>query len=621
MALAVRIGGNQMTQFRLSAAMWKWLISALALLCAISLITELRHAFRPLLVEHRHGSLGVTLIDEFGASRDGQGTYFLRIDRLAPGSPLLAAGARPGDRLKYDRIEDRWRKFAIGETIGLAFFQANGERHVTAVAQAAAITFSEYVDYGGRCLLALPGLLFSLLIGFKQAEAKAYRALSLMFIAMTLTFYYTFNYSPAGPGFALAKFASTASFALIWYCGTVFALHYQPYRQTGLRHWLTRAFAPYRALVFITTAYAVWYALGKEAPLLWLAIFLSLVGGMFMVTASLVDGWRQCAGETRQRHLWLLLSLGLGAVPAMLVWIPALDWSFHGMRIIIMAMFAGEFLMYVGLAYAVLRYRIFNFDFAISRALVFSVVSLLLVCSFGLVEWLSKSYLHGGGGQHGTARNSLFIDAALALSAYLVFHKMHRSLERRVERIFFRKWHDNEEKLRQYVRQAAHITTVDALLASLCTAMDRFTAQAGCAIYLKQPNGGYALATGTLEHAPARVDADDGLAAALRADMSPLPHDHLHSEVPGDLTVPMSHRGTLNGFITLGAKAEGHSYRPDECEVLSFTAHQIGLDLHALRVEALEHELQQLEHKTQQQSAEMLQMAGRRKHARQLSGS
>ena len=52
------------------------------------------------------------------------------------------------------------------------------------------------------------------------------------------------------------------------------------------------------------------------------------------------------------------------------------------------------------------------------------------------------------------------------------------------------------------------------------------------------------------------------------------------------------HAGTLNGFVLLGRKPNGESYRPDEVELLEFAAHQVGLDLHALEVEELRRELQ-----------------------------
>jgi hypothetical protein len=372
----------------------------------------------------------------------------------------------------------------------------------------------------------------------------------------------------------------------------------------------------HRALAFGTSAYALWFGLGNEAPFL-LPLFGAVIGiGMAICIASLVDGWRQSSGEVRQRHYWLLLSFAAGAIPALLAWIPALDAAYQGARYSMMAMFAGQLLMYIGLAYAVLKHRVFNFEFAVSRMLIFSVVSVLLLCTFGLVERLSSSLLHGGG--HADAPTiTLVLDSLIALGVYLVFHHMHGRVERWVERIFFHQWHENEHRLRLYVRQAAHITSVDALLISFRTALERFSGQAGCAIYLKQADGDYELAAvSTLPDAPSRMQTDDEIAVALRADMAP--QQLTQGTAASRLALPMNHRGALHGFVLLGAKRDGEDYRPDECEALDFATRQIGLDLHALKVEILEREVQKLTHDSELQCTELRLMAGRRKAPREL---
>jgi hypothetical protein len=602
-----------MTQFRLSTPTWKWLVCCLALLSAALLVIEFTHAIKPVLIDGAHGTLGAALVDQI-ANDEGQGTYRLRITSLTPESPLLAAGARPGDAVRFDRYLDRYRKLVPGERVGLTLYQGALSRPVSVVALSAKISFDEYFDYCGRFLLTLPALLFGLMIAFKQSEGRSYRALSMTFIALSFSYYFGFNYSPASPSFALSKFINITSYSLIWYGCVVFALSYQAYPQTAPRAWLERLFPWYRAQVFATVIYATGFAIGMETPLLWLLALLSAVGGLGLSIVSLVDGWRHSAGEIRQRHLWLLLSFALGSVPAMLTMIAPLDAAIQGTRVTVMMYFIGQLLMFIGLAYAVLRYRVFNFDFAISRAVVFSVVSVLMLCTFGVIEWLYASVMHGGG--HGGGKNSLLVDAALALAVYLLLHKIHGKLEHGVERVLFEKWHVNEHKLRSYVRHAAHITTVDALVESFGDALDRFTGHAGCAIYLRQESGAYVLAAGTLEGAAAIVDSNDSAAVALRTELAPLFVHQMATVLHGELVLPMCHRGVLDGFVLVGSKRRGESYRPDEFEALGFAAHQIGLDLHALRVDALQRELGELERKAGRQADELLLMAGRRRSSR-----
>ena len=522
-----------MTGFRLSKATWKWLICILTAISAILLVVEARHGFGALVLKHEHGTLGGTLDDHIGLSPESQGTYVLRILSLDPHSPLLAYDAKPGDRVRYDRFVDRFRRFQVGESIGLTLIQPSGERHLVVRAVASPIPFAEAFDYAASFVMSVAALLFSFLVGIKQGGGRAHRALAMTFCALSLIFFITINHSPAGPVFYASKLLCLATYPLIWYWSLSFALNYQPYAEGRLRKWLKRIFPVYRLLAFATSGYAIWFGLGKEAPLMLPLTGITVAAGLTMTVLSAWEGWSQSTGEIRQRHRWLLLAFAVGTIPSLLAWIPALDAGYDGMRWITLIMFVGQFLMYVGLAYAVLKHRVFDFDFAVSRMVVFSVVSILLLCTFGVVERISSSMLHGGG--HANAPTiTLVLDGLIALAVYLVFHHLHGRVERWVERIFFHEWHDNEHKLRLFVRQAAHITSVDALIAAYRSAIDRFTGQAGCAIYLREPDGAYRLdANSTLEQAPERIGTDHSIAVALRSDMTPQRYAHLQSGCGG----------------------------------------------------------------------------------------
>lgn len=599
-----------MRGFRLSAKAWKWLICILCASSALLLLIEVGYGFDAL-ASGKQGTLGAALDDNIGLYPESDGTYVLRILQIDPNSPLQPI-AKVGDRLRYDRPIDRWRRFQKDEVIGLTVLdQQNHAQHLSVKAVQTEIPFAEKFDYIGRLVLVLPTLLFSIMIGIKQGEHHAQRALALTFCALNWMLYITINYSPAGFTLVLSKLINLTTFPLIWYWCLVFVLHYQPYGESRLRRWLWRALPWYRAAAFATAGYAFWYGLGNEAPGLLVCIGILIATGMTLTGLSLIDGLNRSGGEIRQRHRWLLLSLAAGSIPALLTWIPTLNAGYEGVRWAIMTMFAGQLIMYGGLAYAVLKHRVFNFDFAMSRMAIFSVVSGLLLCTFWLVEQISSSVLHGSG--HTDAPP---ITLGIAFVAYMVFHHLHAGVERQIERVLFHDWHENEGKLRLYIKQAAHFTTVGTLLDSFRTALDRFTAQAGCAIYLKQPDGNYDLATNnSLTGAPQKINIDDTIAVALRSEMARQQIDL--PNLPGQLALPMGHRGTLSGFVVIGTKRGGENYRPDECEVMDFATRQIGLDLHALRVEALEGQVMELTHQTEKQGHELQLMAGRRKGPRQ----
>jgi hypothetical protein len=65
--------------------------------------------------------------------------------------------------------------------------------------------------------------------------------------------------------------------------------------------------------------------------------------------------------------------------------------------------------------------------------------------------------------------------------------------------------------------------------------------------------------------------------------------------LPGALALPMTLRGELQSFVLLGQKPDGGTYRANEIAVLEFAAHQVGLDLQALRSDQLEAQVRELE--------------------------
>ena len=55
------------------------------------------------------------------------------------------------------------------------------------------------------------------------------------------------------------------------------------------------------------------------------------------------------------------------------------------------------------------------------------------------------------------------------------------------------------------------------------------------------------------------------------------------------ICAPMIYGTDVRGFVLFGSKPEGADFRPDEVELIGWATVQVGLDLHALRIEQLEH--------------------------------
>jgi hypothetical protein len=238
------------------------------------------------------------------------------------------------------------------------------------------------------------------------------------------------------------------------------------------------------------------------------------------------------------------------------------------------------------LAYAVLRQKLFDLNFALNRTVVYGVVSFILLAGFGLAEWAVEHLIpeawHEGGP---------FISAAIALALFLSFHRLRDWVERHVERLLFNSWHSNEKALRRFVAAAGHFDQAQSLCRAFAEEIRRFAQDAEAALYLRLQSDAYRLCAGKLAGARRDYADDDWAFALMRAERAPVKLAQAHSSLPGVLTLPMLDQGTLTGFALLACKPDGTDYRPDEVELLGWAAHQVGLALQAQHAHELEERL------------------------------
>ena len=235
------------------------------------------------------------------------------------------------------------------------------------------------------------------------------------------------------------------------------------------------------------------------------------------------------------------------------------------------------------LAYAVLRQRLFDLNFAINRTLVFGSVTFTLLATFGLLEWGVEHVIpeawHEGG---------QFISAGIAVGLFLTFHRLREWFEHQIERLFFSSWQKAEAALRRFVESAGHFEQVPALCKGFHGALGKFAPGAGEAIYLRETGGAYRLECGSLDGAPEAYAEDQPAFALMRAERRPIDLVQTDSALPGELALPMLDQGALLGFVLVGPKPDGTHFRPDEVHNLGWAAHQVGLDLRALHARLLE---------------------------------
>jgi hypothetical protein len=586
----------------LSAGAWKALLVLVALFVTGLWLTELWYAPRTL----SPGAAGTLGIKYHELPRWGRSRYV--IDEMAPDSPLAAIGARVGDVWIPDRSYDAVRRLEANETIGLTLVQGNESRHLTVVARPEAAPFPPALHVLSW-IVSLLTLVLGLIVGFRQPARLAFRALSMFMLILTAFKVVSPSHLilPAGTAFFVHHLLWAPAMGACVILWIVFLFNFpdgQP-RDTALKRWLLRWLVP--ALIAITLGWALASfprAFGYHVPLFDEIAAVNGIACSLLGLAVLGNNWYRSEGDTRQRHLWILAAfagmlmagplLGVTLVVSDDPWALTVAGSLARLGLLLSVLIFG---------YAVLRHRVVSIGFAVNRAVVYGAASIGMLVAFGLLEWAAHHLLEFTGRE-----KSMWLDAAIALGIFLLFHRLRHMGEQLVERLFFHAWHLKEAALRRFVQDAPFITRPEALLAAFTTALDRFTDGAGHALYRRTATGDYERVSSTLADAPAQVDADEPLVVALRARQQPtLPAD-VRSALPGELALPSIHHGELDGFVVLGPKPNRETYRPDEQEVLGFAAHQVGLDFRALRMEQLERDVSSLATRNQDLETRMAEL-------------
>ncbi|MGR4064136.1 MAG: hypothetical protein ACLQPV_01650 [Vulcanimicrobiaceae bacterium] len=234
------------------------------------------------------------------------------------------------------------------------------------------------------------------------------------------------------------------------------------------------------------------------------------------------------------------------------------------------------------------RGRLIDIGFVLNRAAVFAIVSSIVIGTFILVEWAASEWLAGT-----THTASAVIGMIVALGLGLSLRFIHKYVDGFVDRVFFRKRHDDERALRRFAHEAAYITDRETLLERALRTVEAHTDAGDAEILVRDGSAAYASG---LNGTRKRVDENDPGITALRAWNKPVDlHTISDSALRGEFAFPMISRGALVGALVCGPKRDGEAYAPDESDALLALAHGVGtaLDTLSLRSEAEAVPLQQ----------------------------
>lgn len=353
----------------------------------------------------------------------------------------------------------------------------------------------------------------------------------------------------------------------------IFALRFPNDRPTGWTRYASAPLAACAVIFALVKAYpdiaTLFFAAHTEGVL---RAALRAYGVLFLLgLAAIVRSYAISSPEDRQRVKWVVFGLivGFGLGYAVLFFYPNPTVAVGNL------IFSASVLFPVALAYAIVRHRVIDVNFIVSRTLVYGSITALIVGLFGVIDWFFSSYLSLS--KAGTAA-----DIVVAIGIGIWFRALHGRVDAIVDAIFFRRRHEAETRLRRLSKALPHASSIDAVVDALVDRAADALDLSSAAIFFREGTSRFvrARAIGWGEEGAAALSADDVLVLQLSAEQQPLVLSHVDYDrkvmprgtAQPALAVPISVRNELRAVVLYGPHRRGDDLDPDEIAVLTLLA-------------------------------------------------
>jgi hypothetical protein len=306
---------------------------------------------------------------------------------------------------------------------------------------------------------------------------------------------------------------------------------------------------------------------------------------LLLAVLALLWTYRAADGPTRARLRWVLLGMVaalsgvilailFGVVPRLVS--GTVSSQSHTATRWAMALSTG-ILLPIALGIAVLRERVVDIQFAVSRTLVYGAVSTLVLVTLAALHWLLGKMIE-------QTHLAIGIEGIFAVGLGLVLHRVTEATNHLVDRLLFRKRHAAEERLRQVMAALPVAARLRVIGDALVTEPARELELASAAVFYRPTESGplqRQLSVGWNDDHATSLDPDCLLVRCLQADHAPLRiggHDLLPPDTPQGaalpvLAVPVASQQVLRAIVLYGAHRNSTLPDPDEVTLL----HQLAM--------------------------------------------
>jgi hypothetical protein len=231
-------------------------------------------------------------------------------------------------------------------------------------------------------------------------------------------------------------------------------------------------------------------------PLVWIALTVVALGNVAGV-AALVVRLRRGHGEERQQVKWLLAPAALNAFA-----IPSLLLALELRQTLLAYVAAGLALfaftgMVVAVAFAVFKYRLYDVDLILNRALVYGTLTGVLALAYLGSVVVLQSLLRTLTGQ----AQAEWVTALSTLATAALFAPARRRIQRFIDRCFYRSRYDAAKTLAQFSTWCQREVDLQAVESRLLAAVDETMQPAHVSLWRPgvSPRGGSQVVPGPRE--------------------------------------------------------------------------------------------------------------------------
>ncbi|MDQ6767559.1 MAG: hypothetical protein M3Z41_07090 [Candidatus Eremiobacteraeota bacterium] len=321
-----------------------------------------------------------------------------------------------------------------------------------------------------------------------------------------------------------------------------------------------------------------------------------------------VDSYVRARGADRQRIRWVVVGFGLNLAAQVVfqflsLYVPSTPiWVFHVLQL-------STVIVPLTVAYAVIKHRVIDVSFVVSRTLVYGILTSLLVGAFALIDWLFIDKLK-------LARLGAVAEMGVAVAGGFWFNGLHSRVDLFIDAVFFRQRHKAEVQLARNAAALPSVTTTKAVAEALVAEPVRSLSLASAALFRREKDGTYLCENsvgwqdGDLKGLD---DKDDRLLALIQTEQGPLSlyeHPWRDKDVPSGpahpvLALPIIVRRELAAVVFYGSHIHGEPLDPDEVRAIAGLAAGAAAAYDHLDAEAMKREVQLFRRKNESLEAQL----------------